>query len=43
MEIIYAVDFANPGGNESKLGVKPDLNAISEAMGILVASYFSEK
>src|SRR6185295_14173354 len=34
---------ANPGGNESVSAVKPDVASISEAMGIVVASYFSEK
>jgi len=38
-----SVDFANPGGNESVAGVPCTAEAISEAMGIVVASYFSEK
>lgn len=38
-----SVDFANPGGNESVAGVEPNEKAVSEAMGIVVASYFSEK
>lgn len=37
------VDFANPGGNESIAAVSPTLQAVSQAMGIVVASYFSEK
>ncbi|HFE8371293.1 TPA: PEP/pyruvate-binding domain-containing protein [Legionella pneumophila] len=35
--------LANPGGNESFAGVKPDAQSISEAMGKVISSYFSEK
>ncbi len=34
---------ANPGGNTSVAAVKPDVNSISEAIGVVIASYFSEK
>lgn len=34
---------ANPGGNESVAAVAPNVRAISEAIGTVVASYFSEK
>lgn len=37
------VDVANPGGNESVSAVEPTISAVSAAMGIVVASYFSEK
>jgi len=34
---------ANPGGNESVAAVKPNVTSISNAIGIVIASYFSEK
>lgn len=37
------VDIANPGGNESVAAVKLDRKSISDAIAIVVASYFSEK
>lgn len=37
------VDGANPGGNESIAAVEPTVEAVSAAMGQVVASYFSEK
>lgn len=37
------VNFANPGGNESVAAVKADVHSVSMAMGVVVASYFSEK
>jgi len=37
------VDMANPGGNKSVAAVKLDKQAISNAMGVVVASYVSEK
>lgn len=37
------VNAANPGGNTSVAAVKPDVKSISQAIGIVVASYFSEK
>src|SRR4029079_13661071 len=36
-------ELANPGGNKSYSGIKPDAESISKAMGKVVASYFSEK
>lgn len=36
-------DIANAGGNESVASVQPDLQAIWDAMGMVVQSYFSEK
>ncbi len=38
-----SVDLANPGGNESIAAVQPTSSAISHAIGLVVASYFSEK
>jgi len=37
------VEVANPGGNESVAAVPLDSKVISEAIGVVVASYFSEK
>lgn len=37
------VDLANPGGNKSVAAVKFDNKTISDAIGKVVASYFSEK
>lgn len=37
------VDLANPGGNKSVAAVKLDGQAFSEAIGTVVASYFSAK
>ena len=37
------VDVANPGGNESVAAIAPTIEAVSAAMGTVVASYFSEK
>ena len=37
------VDMANPGGNKSVAAVKLDSIAISNAIGVVVASYISEK
>lgn len=36
-------ELANAGGNESISSVRPIMGEISEAMGVVVASYFSEK
>jgi len=36
-------DMANPGGNKSIAAVKLDSNAISNAIGKVIASYFGEK
>ncbi len=37
------VEIANPGGNKSVAAVKLDKSSISNAIGTVVASYFSEK
>lgn len=37
------IDLANPGGNESIAAVAPNIQSISDAMGRVIASYFSEK
>lgn len=36
-------ELANPGGNESYSGISPNVKDISEAVGKVIASYFSEK
>lgn len=36
-------EIANPGGNESYSGILPTTENISEAIGKVIASYFSEK
>lgn len=38
-----SADLANPGGNESIAAVKPTPKDVSEAIGEVIASYFSEK
>lgn len=37
------VTAANPGGNESVAAVQPNIHSISQAIGVVIASYFSEK
>lgn len=36
-------DAANPGGNKSIAGVSPNIEAVTKAIGQVIASYFSEK
>lgn len=36
-------ELANPGGNKSYSGIKPDIEVISKATGRVIASYFGEK
>lgn len=38
-----AADIANPGGNTSVAGVSPNIKAVTKAIGMVIASYFSEK